>query len=81
MNVIIKDIYGVEEKVDIGTAIEMNLKKEYQKATGNWTSDSIGELYDDVEKLRTILCNILKELPLEQINKILGTSFEKWLTY
>ena len=72
-----KDCKSKEEVLELENAIERNLSKTKYVDTYEDMSDYVSEAYDQINNLTRVLTNILKDMPLDKINKYLDTNFEE----
>ncbi len=72
-----KDCRSKEEVLELENAIERNLSKTRYVDTYEDMGDYVSEAYDQINNLTRVLTNILKDMPLDKINKYLGTNFEE----
>ena len=72
-----KDCRSKEEALELEKAIERNLSKTNYVDTYKDMGDYVSEAYDQINNLTRVLTNILKDMPLDKINKYLGTNFEE----
>ena len=66
-----------DEEVTIEKAIDKVLSKTGYVDTYEDMGDYVSEAYDQINNLTRVLTNILKDMPLDKINKYLETSFEE----